>query len=232
MRKRLGIILLIFCLLLFFPTQKTYGQHWQHWDPWDNYTPKEELVLELTALLLFLPIWAISSYFSEDKKCNLLWHPGDYYYEKNYKIIKPIKMKAMECYKNCTKKSMDMNVAMGSLRSNKGVSHRQCYNPCAIDAYKPFPTSVATCKYEGVKGHYSDGSYYYSHINPNYPSFDEKLKNIHKLKDKYEKTEWQKARDECMELTSKKRIKWLERPMQHNERLLGLYNDCLKERGY
>jgi len=121
-----------------------------------------------------------------------------------------------------------MNVAMGSLRSNKGVSHNQCYTPCAIDAYKPFPTSVATCKYEGIKGHYSDGSYYYSSGN----SRQLLLKNRHKLKDKYEKTEWQKARDECMELTSKKGIKWFETPMRHQERLLGLYNDCLKERGY
>jgi len=123
-----------------------------------------------------------------------------------------------------------MNVSMGSLRSNKGVSHRQCYNPCAIDAYKPFPTSVATCKYEGIKGHYSDGSYYYSSGNSSNLSIV--LKNRHKLKDKYEKTEWQKARDECMELTSKKRIKWLEGPVSYQERLLGLYNDCLKERGF
>lgn len=220
MRKRLGILLLIFCLLLFFPTQKTYGQ-------WANQAAQMEVYL--IGILIFLPIWAISSYFSEDKKCNSLWHPGDYYYEKNYKIIKPINMKVLKCHNNCEKKSMEMNVAMGSLRSNKGVSHNQCYKPCAIDAYKPFPTSVATCKYEGIKGHYSDGSYYHSSGNSSYLYIV--LKNRHKLKDKYEKTEWQKARDECMELTSKKK-KLFELPMSYHERLFGLYNDCLKERSY
>jgi len=220
MRKKSKILLLIFCLLLFFPTQKAYGQ-------WGGQASQRETDL---AVLLFLPIWAISSFFSEDKKCDSLWHPGDYYYEKNYKIIKPINMKALKCHNNCEKKSMDMNVAMGSLRSNKGVSHNQCYNPCAIDAYKPFPTSVATCKYEGIKGHYSDGSYY--HSSGNSSNLYIVLKNRHKLKDKYEKTEWQKTRDECMELTSKKGIKWLEGPVSYQERLLGLYNNCLKERGF
>ena len=225
MRKRLGILILIFSLLLFFPTQKTYGQE-------ADFNPPPEAMI-IGGLLLILPIWAISSFFSEDKKCDSRWHPGDYYYEKNYKIIKPIKMKALKCHNNCEKKSMEMNVAMGSLRSNKGVSHNQCYTPCAIDAYKPFPTSVATCKYEGTKGHYSDGSFYDSPYNLDSAStlLSEKLKNTHKLKDKYEKTEWQKARDECMELTSKKGRKWYERRMQRKERL-GLYNDCLKERGY
>ncbi len=225
MRKRLGILILIFCLFLFFPTQKTYGQ-WgggSYGGSWGT----RELEGALIGFLIFLPIWAIASYFSEDKKCNTLWHPGDYYYEKNYKIIKPIKMKALKCHNNCEKKSMEMNVAMGSLRSNKGVSHNQCYKPCAIDAYKPFPTSVATCKYEGVKGHYSDGSFYYSSGN----LIQLLLKNRHELKDKYEKTEWQKARDECMELTSKKK-KGFELPMSYHERLFGLYNDCLKERGF
>ena len=218
MRKRLGILLLIFSLFLFFPTQKTYGQNLGNFG-------LSSTEADLIGFLVMLPIWVIAYYFSEDKKCDSLWHPGDYYYEKNYKIIKKINIKSGECWNNCTKKSM--NVSMGSLRSNKGVSHRQCYNPCAIDAYKPFPTSVATCKYEGIKGHYSDGSYYYSSGN----SWQLLLKNKHELKDKYEKTEWQKARDECMELTSKKGRKWYERRMQRKERL-GLYNDCLKERGY
>ena len=220
MRKRQRILLLIFSLFLFFPTQKTYGQNL------GNFGLESAGAIGFE-LLIILPIWAISSYFSEDKKCNSLWHPGDYYYEKNYKIIKKINIKSGECWNNCTKKSM--NVSMGSLRSNKGVSHRQCYNPCAIDAYKPFPTSVATCKYEGIKGHYSDGSYYHSSGNSSYLYIV--LKNRHKLKDKYEKTEWQKARDECMELTSKKK-KLFELPMSYHERLFGLYNDCLKERGF
>jgi len=220
-RKRSPILLLILCLLLFFPTQKTYGQNLGNFG-------LSSTEADLIGFLVMLPIWVIAYYFSEDKKCDSLWHPGDYYYEKNYKIIKKINIKSGECWNNCTKKSM--NVSMGSLRSNKGVSHRQCYNPCAIDAYKPFPTSVATCKYEGIKGRYSDGSFYFSSGNSS--NLYLVLKNRHKLKDKYEKTEWQKARDECMELTSKKRIKWLEGPVSYQERLLGLYNDCLKERGF
>jgi len=225
MRKRLGILLLIFSLFLFFPTQKAYGQ-----SSWGNqYTlpPPEAVII---GLLLILPFWAIDYFLSEDKKCDSFWHPGDYYYEKNYKFIKPMEMKLMECYNNCTKKSMDMNVAMGSLRSNKGLSHNQCYNPCAIDAYKLLPSSIPTCKYEGIKGHYSDGSY--CHSSGYSSNLYIVLKNRHKLKDKYEKTEWQKARDECMELTSKKRIKFLEGLGSYQERLFGFYNDCLKERGY
>jgi len=223
MRKRLGILLLIFSLLLFFPTQKTYGQ-----EAGFNLTPEAGII---GGLLLILPIWAISSYFSEDKKCNTIWHAGDYFYEKNYILIKPINIKVQKCHNKCIQKSMNQNVGMGSLRNYKKDetgNFNECFNPCFKETLKTFPTSIATCKYEGVKGHYSDGSYYYS----SGISHQLLLKNRHKLKDKYEKTEWQKARDECMELTSKKRIKWLERPMQHNERLLGSYNDCLKERGY
>jgi len=35
-----------------------------------------------------------------------------------------------------------------------------------------------------------------------------------------------------MELTSKKGRKFFETPTPYKERLLGSYNDCLKERGY
>ena len=222
MRKRLGILLLIFSLLLIFPIQQSKGES----------LVKEEILgdgLGPPLALIILSIWGLTPE-SWKGDCDMYFHPGDYYYEKNYKIIKPINMKVLKCRNNCEKKSMEMNVAMGSLRSNKGVSHNQCFNPCAIDAYKPFPTSVATCKYEGVKGRYSDGSYYHSSGNSSNLSIV--LKNRHKLKDKYEKTEWQRARDECMELTSKKRIKWLEGPGSYQERLLGLYNNCLKEKGY
>jgi len=99
MRKSSRILLLIFCLLLLFPTQKAYGQ--SYWGNQYTLPPEAEFIEDL---LLFLPIWAISYYFSEDKKCDSLWHPGDYYYEKNYKIIKPINMKALKCHNNCEKK--------------------------------------------------------------------------------------------------------------------------------
>jgi len=220
MRKRLGILLLIFSLFLFFPTQKTYGQV-------GNLSMPGTLGAEA---LVLLPVALILSLFIDGDKCDLIWHPGDYYYEKNYKIINPINMKVMECHNNCEKK-MDKSLAMGSVRSNeknRGVNYSECYNPCVIDAFKPFPTSVSACKYEGIKGHYSDGSYYDSRENSNLKMM---LINKHKLRNRYEKTEWQQARDECMELTSKKG-KFFETPVAQHERLLGLYNDCLKERGY
>jgi len=210
-------------LLLFFPTQKTYGQMLGS-NPL-VLTPGAEIV---GGLLLLLPIWVISYYLSEHRKCDSLLHPGDYYYGKNYKFIKPLEMKRTECWNNCTKKSM--NVSMGSLRSNKGVSHNQCFKPCAIDAYKLLPSSIPTCKYEGINGHYSDGSYY--HSSGNSSDLYIVLNNRHKLKDKYEKTEWQKARDGCMELTSKKGRKLKGTPTSRRKKMLGLYNDCLKERGY
>ena len=77
-------------------------------------------------------------------------------------------------------------------------------------------------------GYYSDGSYYAGCMNP--------FENIHPTKDKYERTQWQKDRDECMELTYQNieqgfwsreyfYAKWLNRAKKY-------YRDCLRERGY
>ena len=66
-------------------------------------------------------------------------------------------------------------------------------------------------------GYYSDGSYYAMCRNP--------FENIHPTKDKYEKTKWQKDRDECMELT-------FARGAQRNPTPVKYYRQCLKERGY
>lgn len=80
-------------------------------------------------------------------------------------------------------------------------------------------------------GYYTDGSYYAMCQNP--------FENIHPTKDKYNKSKWQKDRDECMELTyenekpsfwSRERTqlfygKWLNRAIKY-------YRACLDEKGY
>ena len=62
------------------------------------------------------------------------------------------------------------------------------------------------------------------------------LYNKHPKKDQYQKTEWQKARDECMEATRQIKKNWIilgwETSLAHLERLFPLYNDCLKERDF
>ena len=60
-----------------------------------------------------------------------------------------------------------------------------CATPCVELGY-PIAEHV-----EG--GYYSDGSYYATCENV--------FENIHPTRDKYEKTQWQKDRDECMKLT-------------------------------
>jgi len=241
MRKRSILLLLIFCLFLFFPTQKINGQLLFRSQRPEGPTDAD---IEQIFKLMLLPFALISDLATN--RCALNWHPGDYFYEKNYKIIKPINKKIFECHDNCFKK-MDLNVAMGSVRSNpkqQGVSYSECYSPCLTETMKSFPTSVATCKYEESDDYYTDGSYYKTKggfeviiIVPGKDNSDtsglQKLfKNKHKLRDKYEKTEWQKARDECMEVTSQIKIKRSGTLQTQNERLFALYNDCLKERGY
>jgi len=85
------------------------------------------------------------------------------------------------------------------------------------------------------KGLYSDGSYYNQCDEwGNWFRFGEQYgwKNRHPKKDQYEKTEWQNARDECLELT------YIEEKREGGywgdlrKKLIGLYNDCLKERGF
>jgi len=67
-------------------------------------------------------------------------------------------------------------------------------------------------------GYYSDGSYYAT-----YGYWVAYFRNIHPTRVKYEKTKWQKDRDECMELTGDENIK---------EGFINYYQNCLKERGY
>jgi len=211
----LKTIILILCLLLFFPTQKTYGQ-----------AIGAVLVIPIKIAAI---IFGVAFDLSRDT-CGIHSHPGDYYYEKNYKIIKLIDKKIIECHDNCLKKlkKKDRSVTYRSARS--GIKHGGCYMPCLTEAMKSYPTSVATCAFKESDDYYTDGSYYRPQYNKS-AWLSVIFTNKHKLRNKYEKTDWQKARDECMELTSKK-TKYFEAPILEQERLIALYNDCLKERGF
>jgi len=227
MRKRLGILLLIFSLFLFFPTQKTYGQQ-----VGQQVSPDigSALIIPATVAALIIGV----AYDLATDTCVLNWHPGDYYYEKNYKIIKPINMKLSKCHDNCFKK-MDLNVTMGSVRSgikDQGQDYSGCYNPCVKEAIKPFPTTLATCAFKESDDYYTDGSYYKPQ-SANKSSLQQIFTNRHKLRNKYEKTDWQQARDKCMELTWKKNDKTYFKSIEsRNIMMIDFYNDCLKERGH
>ena len=224
MRKRSRILLLIFCLLLFFPTQRSYGYV-------DGQAAGD------LAVLMF-QLFAPESWQGD---CDSYYHPGDLYYEKNYKKLKSISYDIRECYQKCWGK-MDKNVVMGVTRSDKvikGESFSECFDPCKKDAFKDFLTPIATCKDEGIYGYYSDGSYYDSSEKNkiDYRFFD----NVHELKDQYEKNEWQKARDVCMQIVSEnkdymKRQWRIDKSKEYsftpNQKGITYYNNCLKERGY
>jgi len=102
---------------------------------------------------------------------------------------------------------------------------RQCYAGCPFicmdEKYKS--TSVAR---HISDGYYSDGSYY-EHADSTY------FKNIHPKKEEYEKSKWQKDRDECMELTFEHENKFkFEYPQTRINRFHSYYKNCLNERGY
>jgi len=103
-----------------------------------------------------------------------------------------------------------------------GERFRRCKYKCIE---KGHPTGEIAEHIMG--GFYSDKSYYAMCKNP--------FENIHPTKDKYEKTKWQKDRDECMKLTFEN-IKpnfWnqTETPRFFN-RSKKYYRECLSERGY
>jgi len=112
---------------------------------------------------------------------------------------------------------------------------RGCWNFCYDEISPKF--AVATHIKDGL---YSDGSFYkmgkssFFNVDKYIP-----LYNKHPKKDQYQKTEWQKARDECMEEARQIKInryeikiKGWETLLAHNERSVAFYNDCLKERGF
>jgi len=224
--KRLGILLLIFNLLLISPIHNPFVLESKGGGP----GPYDLAVMTFAGLIA---VGLIHDLLTD--RCSINWHPGDYYYEKNYILIKPIKIKVQKCYNKCIQKSMNQNVGMGSLRNYKKDetgNFNECFNPCFKETMKTFPTSVATCALEKSDNYYTDGSYYNPSYVPDVPLLKVIFANKNKLRDSYEKTEWQKARDQCMEITSKKKGKFFESVDGQFHRMFGLYNECLKERGY
>lgn len=121
-----------------------------------------------------------------------------------------------------------------------GIDERLCIEKCD-SGYQ----NTEACRFECIEkghpigdiaehfegGYYSDGSYYANcesdRINP--------FQNLHPTKDKYEKSKWQKDRDECMNLTFEN-----VKPSFLNQigmrgflnRSIKYYRECLNERGY
>ena len=105
---------------------------------------------------------------------------------------------------------------------SRGIDETLCFEECK-SGYK----NIDVCRFECIEkghpvgdiaehiegGYYSDGSYY---AKCSYP-----FENIHPTKDKYEKTKWQKDRDECIDLIS-----------EISARSPYYYRRCLKEKGY
>jgi len=173
-------------------------------------------------------------------------HPGDFFYKDNETLIWNYVTK---CRTECIEKSKSKYIdgydnyrritgpgeydpeRMKRFRKHR-IYTRGCFNFCYDEISPKF--AVATHIKDGL---YSDGSFYkMGKKNFLYTGGYFPLYNKHPKKDQYQKTEWQKARDECMEATrqikiNRKGLGW-ETSLAHTERLLGLYNDCLKERGY
>ena len=251
--KMVRKLILIFCLLLFFPAHLSYGQNSQiKEDRIEGERIGSENVAEVVtevvtevmvdsiyysggssgygAELIAMPMMAgviLGAFLIGDllaDTCVSRFHPGDFYYEKNYKIMKTKNKEAWECY-NDTKcaNQVDMNVVMGVTRSGGGMGVGECRHKCIDKVIKSTPSSVAHCARKKTDGYYSDGSYYYS---SSVSGLAQLFNNTHKSKDKYKKNEWQSARDECME-TASKQNRGLSSQIIYDS-----YNECLKERGF
>jgi len=81
MRKRSRILLLIFCLLFIFPTQRSYGYV-------DGQAAGE------LAVLMF-QLFAPESWQGD---CDSYYHPGDLFYEKNFKNLKLSRQNVSKCF--------------------------------------------------------------------------------------------------------------------------------------
>jgi len=120
-------------------------------------------------------------------------------------------------YEETFERNFESNMEDSRQKYFKGIkSCRERLRDCEFECIeKGHPIGDIAEHIEG--GHYSDGSYYARYWNP--------FENIHPTKDKYEKTKWQKDRDECMELT-------FERSAQWKVTLVKYYRECLNDRGY
>jgi len=105
---------------------------------------------------------------------------------------------------------------------------RQCNAECPYICMDEKYKSVSVARHIS-DGYYSDESYYEHSWD-----YNTYFKNRHPKKEEYEKTKWQKDRDECMELTYEHETKKfkLEWPQTRINRYHSYYKNCLKERGY
>ncbi len=183
-------------------------------------------LIYISLILLFITACASKPTYEDSTKwysdCNP--HPG--YHPGDILAFEP-GIDEILCAEECADKYKCHNALPNESSRSENVKREKS---CAESLY--------ACKFECVEkehpmavhvegGYYSDGSYYATCLNP--------FENIHPTKNKYEKTKWQKDRDECMELTSKN-IKpnfWNQRgtPRFFN-RSKKYYQGCLKERGY
>jgi len=109
---------IIFCLILIFSAYQSYGQDTQiNEDKVEGEQVGTANVVDMMIMgpllesmgssgygaeLIVMPIWAgviLGGFLIGDlvaDTCVSRWHPGDFYYEKNYKIMKTKKYRNME----------------------------------------------------------------------------------------------------------------------------------------
>lgn len=161
------------------------------------------------------------------------YHPGDLWGRIDEDYRNEI---SKECSKICETKYPRKTVPRGPDRTQEPsrwqIMTTNCWRICIEEKYK----SLSIAKHiEG--GYYSDGSYYvtYKDRRPR-PVLGGIFifRNIHPTRLKYQKTKWQKDRDECMKLTDEnvKEGGIFERSRTVFNRKKEYYRNCLKERGH
>jgi len=158
------------------------------------------------------------------------YHPGDFLALESAGLrIKHIGIDESICIEKCKTAKCNSVIENSRKKYFKGMETcnellRACKFKCIE---KGHPIGEIAKHIEG--GYYSDGSYYATckSDNPNL------YLNLHPTNEKYEKTKWQKDRDECMKLTIEnvKPSFWekLSSTELHEPKY---YKECLNERGY
>jgi len=195
-------------------------------------------------LLLFIAGCAKPSYQSDEfyeyklKKRQVFYpdyHPGDIF-AHSVKWIYRGKVFIFEIWNECDKvcKKKFNCIPMTKDYIECYSEFNKCGDDCIEEKYLEKPI---TKHIEG--GYYSDGSYYASYPIGDYPIGENEssitniyyFRNIHPTRLKYDKTKWQKDRDECMELTDENATGSIFEYRAINNSV-EYYRNCLKERGY
>jgi len=162
------------------------------------------------------------------------YHPGDLFAHKVF-YIDPYQYGYVvkdfwdECKVKCTptfncENKPPLSEELESCKDKYKEVLKICRDSCYEDKIKT--ASIAT-HIEG--GYYSDGSYYATYLGWTLFFF----RNIHPTRVKYEKTIWQKDRDECIELTDENiKTGFVDLPSRFINKSVEYYHNCLKERGY